>query len=95
VLNEDPGLHHLRCLEFSAVLNLGFIGIGAVSAQGLPAGTMAPVYGTTWAAAQAPSHRLNAPTMASEPSKIGRVEAPRIIDIKAGHLARLEKESIQ
>jgi hypothetical protein len=76
-----------------AVLSLGFI--GAASAQGLPAGTMAPVYGTTWAAAQAPSHSLNAPTMASEPSKIGRVEAPRIIDIKAGHLARLEKESIR
>jgi uncharacterized protein YfaQ (DUF2300 family) len=72
-----------------AILSLGFI------AQGMPAGTMAPVYGTTWAAAQAPSHSLNAPTMASEPSKIGRVEAPRIIDIKAGHPARLEKESIR
>jgi hypothetical protein len=76
-----------------AVLSLGFI--GAASAQGLPAGTMAPVYGTTWAAAQAPSYSLNAPTMVSEPSKIGRVEAPRTIDIKAGHLARLEKESIR
>jgi hypothetical protein len=72
-----------------AILSLGFI------AQGMPAGTMAPVYGTTWAATQAPSHSLNAPTMASEPSKIGRVEASRIIDIEAGHLARLEKESIQ
>jgi hypothetical protein len=76
-----------------AVLSLGFI--GAASAQGLSASTMAPVYGTTWAAAQAPSYSLNAPTMASEPSKIGRVEAPRIIDIKAAHLARLEKESIR
>jgi hypothetical protein len=50
-----------------AVLNLSFT--GAASAQGLPAGTLAPVYGTTWAAAQAPSHSLDAPTMASEPSK--------------------------
>jgi hypothetical protein len=47
-----------------AVLNLGFI--GAASAQGLSAGTMPPAYGTTWAAAQAPSHSLNAPNMASE-----------------------------
>ncbi|MFL5279458.1 MAG: hypothetical protein ACJ8AW_00255 [Rhodopila sp.] len=76
-----------------AISSLGFI--GAASAQGVPAGTMAPVYGTTWAAAQAPSHSLNAPTMASELSKIGRVEAPKTIDIKAGHLARLEKESIR
>jgi hypothetical protein len=58
-----------------AVLNLGFI--AAASAQGLSAGTMAPVYGTTWAAAQAPSYSLNAPNMALEPSKAGRVEAPQ------------------
>src|SRR4051794_9909069 len=84
-----------------AVLSLGFI--GAASAQGLPAGTMAPVYGTTWAATQAPSYSLNAPNMASEPvqdrpsesSQNSRVKAPRTIDIKAGHLARLEKESIR
>jgi len=62
---------NLVCTTFGvatfAVLNLGFI--GAASAQGLPAGTMAPVYGTTWAAAQAPSHSLNAPNMASEPGQ--------------------------
>jgi hypothetical protein len=61
----------LVCTTFGvatfAVLNLGFI--GAASAQGLPAGTMAPVYGTTWAAAQAPPHSLNAPNIASEPSQ--------------------------
>jgi hypothetical protein len=56
----------LVCATF-AVWNLGFI--GAASAQGLPAGTMAPVYGTTWAAAQAPPHSLNAPNIASEPGQ--------------------------
>jgi hypothetical protein len=44
--------------------------------QGLPAGTMASVYGTTWAAAQAQSHNLNAQNVASEPSKATQVEAP-------------------
>lgn len=82
----------LVCTTF-AVLNLGFI--GAASAQGLPAGTKAPVYGTTWAATQGPSYSVNAPTMASEPSKISRVEASRTIDIKAGHPVPVKMESIQ
>ena len=47
-----------------AISSLGFI--GAASAQGLSAGTMAPVYGPTWAAAQARSYSLNVPNMASK-----------------------------
>ena len=62
----------LVCTTF-AILNLGLI--GAASAQGLSAGTTAPVYGTTWAAAQASSDSLNA-RIALEPSKAGQVEAP-------------------
>jgi hypothetical protein len=50
--------------------------MGSAFGQDLPAGTMAPVYGTTWAAAQSQSHGLNAQNVASEPSKAARVEAP-------------------
>src|SRR4051794_19900937 len=54
--------------------------IGSAWAQGLPAGTMAPVYGTAWSAAQAGSHSSNTPNLASEQSKTGRVEAARTPD---------------
>ena len=50
---------------------------GAAFAQGLSAGATAPMYGTTWAAAQAQSHSLNAQNVASEPSKAARAETHR------------------
>jgi len=58
-----------------AVVNMG--SIGTASAQGLPAGTMAPLYGTTWAA-QARSHSLATSASASEPLKAGRMESSRM-----------------
>src|SRR5437588_384562 len=51
-------------------------------AQGVPAGTTAPMYGTTWATARAQSHSLNAQNMASESSKTARAEAPRTVENK-------------
>ena len=48
---------------------------GAAFAQGLSAGTTAPMYGTTWAATR--SQSLNAQNMTSEPSKAARAETHR------------------
>jgi hypothetical protein len=48
--------------------------IGTAFAQGVPAGTMAPIYGSTWAAARSQSHNLNAQNVTSEPSKAARAE---------------------
>jgi hypothetical protein len=55
---------------------------GAAFAQGLSAGATAPMYGTTWVAAQAQSHSLTAQNMASESAKTARAEAPRAADNK-------------
>jgi hypothetical protein len=60
-----------------AVVNMG--SIGTASAQGLPAGTMAPLYGTTWAA-QARSHSLAMPGSASEPLNAGHMESSRMTE---------------
>jgi hypothetical protein len=51
--------------------------------QGLPAGTMAPVYCTSWPPAQAPSHSLNTQTMTSEAAKPIRINAPLTSDRNA------------
>jgi hypothetical protein len=59
-----------------AFATLSIHSMGTAFAQGVPAGTMAPVYGTTWAAARAQSHSLNAQNVTSEPSKTARAEAP-------------------
>jgi len=61
-----------------AVLSLN--SIGTALAQGMPAGAMAPMYGTTWAAARAQAHSLNAQNMAAEASKTAQAEAPRAAD---------------
>ena len=65
---------------------LSLYSIGTAFAQGVPAGTMAPMYGTTWAAARAQAHSLNAQNMASEASKTARTEAPKAAENKS-HLS--------
>ena len=56
--------------------------IGTAFAQGVPAGTRAPMYGTSWAAPRAQAPSLNAQTMASEASKTARTEAPKAAENK-------------
>ena len=67
-----------------AVLSL--YAIGTAFAQGVPAGTTAPMYGTSWAAPRAQADRPNAQTMASEASKTARTEAPKAAENKS-HLS--------
>ena len=62
---------------------LSLYSIGTAFAQGVPAGTMAPMYGTTWAAARAQAHSLNAQNMAPESSKTAQAEAPKTADNKS------------
>ena len=64
-----------------AVLSL--YAIGTAFAQGVPAGTTAPTYGTSWAAPRAQAHNLNAQNMASEASKTAPAEAPRAAENKS------------
>jgi hypothetical protein len=73
-------LFSTKTLVRVAFAALSLPSMGSAWAQGLPAGTMAPVYGTAWSAAQAGSHSSNTPTLASEQSKTGRVEAARTPD---------------
>ena len=63
-----------------AVLSL--YAIGTAFAQGVPTGTTAPMYGTSWAAALAEARSLNAQTMASEAAKTARTEAPKAAENK-------------
>jgi len=63
-----------------AVLSL--YAIGAAFAQGVPTGTMAPMYGTSWAAARAQARSLNAQNVASEASKTAPAEAPKAAENK-------------
>jgi hypothetical protein len=63
-----------------AVLSL--YAIGTAFAQGVPTGTRAPTYGTTWAAARAQADRLNAQNMASEAAKTAPAEAPKAAENK-------------
>ena len=67
-----------------AVLSL--YAIGTAFAQGVPAGTRAPMYGTSWAAPRAQADRLNAQNVASEPAKTAPVEAPKTTENKS-HLS--------
>jgi hypothetical protein len=76
-----------RLFSTKTLLRVGFTALSLHSmetafAQGVPAGTTAPMYGTTWAAAQAQSHSLTAQNMASESSKTAQAEAPRMADNK-------------
>ena len=52
-----------------AFASLSLHSMGTAFGQGLAAGTTAPRYGTTWAAAHARSHGQDAPVMASEQHK--------------------------
>ena len=63
-----------------AVLSL--YSIGAAFAQGVPAGTTAPTYGTTWAAPRAQADRLNTQNVASESAKTAPAEAPKAAENK-------------
>ena len=72
----------LARIAFAAV---SLYSMGTAFAQGVPAGTTAPMYGTTWAAAQAQSHSLNAQNMTSEPAKAARINAPLTSD-RTAHL---------
>ena len=60
--------------------------IGAALAQGVPTGTTAPTYGTTWAAPRAQADRLNAQNMASGSAKTAPTEAPKAAENKS-HLS--------
>jgi len=76
-----------RLFSTKTLLRVGFTALslhfmGTAFAQGLSAGATAPMYGTTWAAAQAQSHSLTAQNMASESAKTARAEAPRAADNK-------------
>jgi hypothetical protein len=57
-----------------ATLSLNFM--GTAFGQGLAAGTTAPVYGSTWAAAHARRHGQDAPVMASQQPKSGQAAVP-------------------
>jgi len=76
-----------RLFSTKTLLRVGFTvlslhSMGTAFAQGVPAGTTAPMYGTTWAGAQTRSHSLNAQNAASEPSQAARAEAPRTAENK-------------
>jgi len=75
-------LFSTKTLARVAFTALSLHSMGMAFAQGVPAGTMAPMYGTTWAAARAQSHSLNAQNMVSEPSKAARAEAPSTAENK-------------
>ena len=67
-----------------AVLSL--YAIGTALAQGVPAGTTVPMYGTSWAAPRAQADRLNTQNVASEAAKTARTEAPKAAENKS-HLS--------
>ena len=76
-----------RLISTKTLLRVGFTALslhamGTAFAQGVPAGTTAPMYGTTWAAAQAQSHSLTAQNTTSESSKAARAKAARTADNK-------------
>jgi len=76
-----------RLVSTKTLLRVGFAALslhatGAAFAQGLSAGTTAPMYATTWAATRSQSHSLTAQNMVSESAKTARAEAPRTADNK-------------
>ena len=71
-----------RLVSTKTLLRVGFAALslhatGAAFAQGVPAVTTAPMYGTTWAATRSQSQNLTAQNVASEPSKAARAETHR------------------
>ena len=71
-----------RLVSMKTLVRIAFAALslhatGAAFAQGVPAGTTAPMYGTTWAAARSQSQNLNAQNMTSESSKTARAETHR------------------
>jgi hypothetical protein len=91
--NHNPGERTMtyalirRLVSTKTLLRVGFAALslhatGAAFAQGLSAGTTAPMYATTWAATRSQSHSLTAQNMVSESAKTARAEAPRTADNK-------------
>ena len=73
-------LFSTKTLVRVAFATLSLLSMASAFGQGLPASTMVPVYGTTWVAAQAQSHNLNAQNTASESSKPTRINTPLTSD---------------
>jgi hypothetical protein len=57
-----------------AFATLSLHSMGTAFAQGVPAGTQPPVYGTTWAAMRVQSHNVDPQTVALESSKAKTME---------------------
>jgi hypothetical protein len=79
-------LFSTKTLVRIAFVALSLHSMGTAFAQGAPAGTRAPIYGSTWATAQAQSHNLTAQNVASEPLNAARAEAP-VIGERSAHLS--------
>jgi hypothetical protein len=71
-----------------AFASLSLHSMGTAFGQGLAAGTTAPLYGTTWAAAHARSHVQDARVMASEQRKHGQAAASATADRDASLSSR-------
>jgi uncharacterized protein involved in high-affinity Fe2+ transport len=67
-------LFSTKTLVRIAFAALSLPSIGTAFAQGVPAGTQAPVYGTTWAAMRMQSHNVDPQTAALEASKAKATE---------------------
>ena len=68
-------LFSTKTLVRVAFTTLSLHSMGTAFGQGLAAGTTAPVYGTTWAAARTRSHVQDTPAMASRQPKDGPAAA--------------------
>lgn len=68
-------LFSTRTLVRVAFTALSLHSMGTAFGQGLGAGTTAPAYGTTWAAARALSRIQDTPVMASAKPKGGQADA--------------------
>jgi len=70
-------LFSTKTLVRIACTALSLNSMGTAWAQGVPAGTQAPRYGTTWAAMRAQSHDTNLQTLALDSSKTVRGETSK------------------
>ena len=76
-----------RLVSTKTLLRIAFTALslhpmGTAFAQGVPAGTTAPTYGTNWAAPRAQADRLNTQNVASESAKTAPAEAPKAAENK-------------
>ncbi|MFL5289041.1 MAG: hypothetical protein ACJ8AW_50835 [Rhodopila sp.] len=76
-------LFSIRTLVRIACAALSLHTMGSVQAQGLPPGTKAPLYGTTWAAMQVRSHASDFQSLASDSSRLMPTEASRKMESSA------------